>query len=94
MSSTSYVSLVEAASLELAGAKHRLELAIRAHQNFLLEYGTVLDGTFVYRPGVSAELRASLDHELATIQTELDTAHRLVRHCEESRQKLELKKVS
>jgi hypothetical protein len=78
-----YVSLREAAELELLGAKHRLDLAMRGCKDFLAEHGGQV---------ASPELQASFERERFAVETELDSARR--RYAECARQYAELKEAS
>ena len=78
---TSYEPLEQTATLELQGARDRLDHAIRMHRAFTQQNGEVHQGTFMFRANISAESRTSLEREYRTLLTQLDDANRLVQHC-------------
>jgi hypothetical protein len=77
MSDTSqqYISLREAARLELLGAERRLALAKQSLQDFIAQHVEAI---------VSPDLAESLAHERNALELELDAAQR--RHAECCRQ--------
>jgi lactam utilization protein B len=70
--STEYISLLESARAELAGAERRLALARQALADFKAEH----DGKVVSR-----DLALSLAHEKDAVETEVDAAERQMQHC-------------
>jgi hypothetical protein len=83
MSSPVYISLLDTAKLELAGAEQRLATARQNYRAFAEEHGTIIDGLFIYSPAPSPQMRVSLDDERDSLECELDEAHRRVAHCSE-----------
>jgi len=72
MMTQTYIGLLEAAKLELAGAEQRLRIATQTLEEFLADR---------LGASLSPDLRQSLDHERASLECELDAARRQVRHC-------------
>jgi hypothetical protein len=71
----------ESAKLELLGAEHRLEVALRGLREFQKLFGTVDGkGVFTFRLGIEADLLDSLQRELRQLHVELDEAGRALVH--------------
>jgi len=81
MSSPVYISLLETAKLELAGAEGRLATARQNYRAFVEEHGVIIDGLLIYSPAPSPQMRMSLDDERDSLETEIDASLRQVAHC-------------
>jgi capsule polysaccharide export protein KpsE/RkpR len=75
-------NLDESSQLELTGAEHRLENAIRALRNFQNEHGILDDRGFVFQGNLSPELRSAFERELYALHIELDEAFRALKHAQ------------
>jgi hypothetical protein len=76
-------TLEESAQLEVQGAEHRLECAVRGLRDFQRVFGEIDDeGVFTFRPGIEVALLPSLERELRGHHVEVDEAWRALKHAQ------------